>query len=314
MKIKKKPALFTAAVVLAAGAYVVMNTRLGVHFALDVISEIGQPKDVLTSATDGPLIVTAMLSPTQTIPLPDAIEQPSGIKHRDDAIYISTDQTEIFTLDTEFRNASTPFTLLGGLLLFKQGSLEGIEVRGDTLFAIGEFGVMPTWSNNRDGSWTRADDVVLPPDIAELEFSGITDTPHGLFATMEERPVIVNLDSGSTHDLSYGEFLKDDADPSVLTFSGLAYANGSFFILSETYTSIIIADATTFELRTVFGIEPSAAADLSLFEGQIYIVIDHNYTEQRQNVRVYDIDAAMRRATESDDRSQDTVTRPAENP
>ncbi|MEO0509399.1 MAG: hypothetical protein AAF065_06040 [Verrucomicrobiota bacterium] len=275
------------------GSYFLLNTRLGVHIALDIISEIGSPNEVQTSAADSPLKLTGLLSPIEVVTLPASVEQPSGIKHRNGAVYISTDQTEIFKFDNNFKNASEAFYLLGGPLLFKQGSLEGIEVKGNKLYGIGEFGSMPTWLENDQTGWTRAADTSLPANIAAIEYSGITDSPNGLFATSEDNVTILNLDKGSEHELQFGGFLKEKADIRSLVFSGIAYGNNRLFILSESYTSIIVANALTFEVDHVFGIQSCAASDLSFHQGRIYIVVDHNYDEQRTPVYIYEIDEAI---------------------
>ena len=280
-------------ITIALCSYMILNTRFGVHIALDVISEMGEAKEVQTSAADSPLKLTAQLSPIEIIPLPSSIQQPSGIKHRNNNIYISTDQTEVFTLDNNFNLISEPFDLMGGPLLFKQGSLEGIEINGDTLFAIGEFGALPTWLKNDQAVWTRSKDTNLPEQIAETEFSGITDSPKGRFATSEDHHYIINLDDGSTVDLSFEDFLKKHADVESLTFSGIAYADGYFYLLSENHTSIILLGADTFRVEHVFGINTSAASDLSVYKGKAYVVIDHNYNEDIEPIQVYDMETAM---------------------
>ncbi|WOO40790.1 hypothetical protein [Rubellicoccus peritrichatus] len=293
MNRKTKIAIFAILTIGLIGIYSLLNTRLGVHIALDVLSEMGSPKEMQTSAEEGPLKLTRELSPIEKITLPSSIEQPSGIKHRNDAVYISTDQTEIFKLDSSLNTASEAFYLLGGPLLFKQGSLEGIEVKGNKLHAIGEFGSMPTWLENDQNGWTRAADTILPAEIAATEYSGITDSSKGFFATSEDGVIIFNLDEGSRHELQFDGFLKDNANVDSLVFSGIAYDNNRLFILSESYTSIIVANASTFEVDHVFGIQPCAAADLSFHQGRLYIVVDHNYNEERPPVYVYDIDEAI---------------------
>ncbi|GEM_PF-6146137 len=300
MTIKIKWVLLVGLALGTTCSYIAVNTRFGVHLVLDVLSEVGSSKEAQTGASEGPLRVSATLSPVEKIPLPSSIEQPSGIKHRNGAVYISTDQTEIFKLDADLKTASAGGYLLKGPLLFKQGSLEGIEVRGDLLFGIGEFDSMPTWTENGETNWIRNTDAGLPPGFAGVEFSGVVDTPSGQFATSEDRLSLLNLDDGSEHRVDFGGFLKEGADPSVLAFSGVAHAGGAFYVLTETHTSVLVIDDVSFRVQHVFGIEPSAAADLSVHEGRCYVVIDHNYNQPVEPVHVYNINAAMRAAEEID--------------
>ncbi|MEM1185407.1 MAG: hypothetical protein AAGI53_10460 [Planctomycetota bacterium] len=298
MKSRVKWMLVAGVAAGGACAYIALNTRLGVHLVLDVLSEIGSPKERQTEASEGPLRLTATLAPIDKIQLPASIEQPSGIKHRNEAVYISTDQTEIFKLDANFQNGSERVYLLGGPLLFKQGSLEGIEVRGDQLVGIGEFGSLPTWVEGGQAEWTRGADIELPSQTADVEFSGVVDTPSGRFATSEDQLAIFNLDDGSVHAIDFAGVLRESADPSVLALSGIAHSTGRFYVLSESYTSVLVVDAATFKVQHVFGIEPCAAADLSVYEGKCYVVIDHNYDEPVEPVHVYDLEAAVKAAEE----------------
>lgn len=283
-----------------ACVYVAVNTRPGVHLMLDVLSELGSVEEPQTAASDAPLRLSASLLPIDRVQLPESIEQPSGIKHRNDAVYISTDQTEIFRLDTDFTNVSDRVYLLGGPLLWKQGSLEGIEVRGNQLVGVGEFGTLPTWTEEHGRRWVRGEDVELPDQLADVEFSGVVNTPTGRFATSEDHLAIFNLDDGSEHAINFGDFLNDQGDPAGLMLSGIAHADGYFYILSESHTSILAVEDTLFQLQHVFGIEPCAAADLSVHQGKCFVVIDHNYDQPVPPVLVYDIESAMRAAKETD--------------
>ncbi|MEM1209536.1 MAG: hypothetical protein AAGI54_09730 [Planctomycetota bacterium] len=274
------------AVVLASGAYFVLNTRLGVHFALDVLGGGDPPPDHDPQA--GPLVLTGTLAPVQTIELPAHIQQPSGIQHRGDRVYLSTDQTELFVGDVALSSWSDKTDLVGGPLLLKQGSLEAIEFADDTVFAIGEFGVIRAWVRVGDG-WERVDDVALPAGIAEMEFSGITQFDGRRFATSEERPVLVDLDTGTVHELDGGDRLKPGADLGALQLSGLANENGDLYLLTETHSSILVVDPADYSVEAVWGITPGAVADLAVRDGKAYVVVDHNYLDEKPPVYVYEL-------------------------
>ncbi len=133
----------------------------------------------------------------------------------------------------------------------------------------------------------------MPTQITDIEFSGITDSPAGRFATSEDQQSIINIDDGIIHEVPFEDFLKEKEIPGNLTLSGIAYSNGYFFLLSENYTSIILVDEATFRVQAVFGIETCAASDISVHKGKAYIVIDHNYNEKAESMHVYDMDAAL---------------------
>ncbi|NIW25478.1 MAG: hypothetical protein GWN29_13425, partial [Gammaproteobacteria bacterium] len=144
-----KPLIPLAAAAVVA-AYLLVDTRFGVFLLLDVVGAIGEQEPDY-DARNGPLDVSAQLEPILAIALPEDIEQPSGIQHRGDRVYISTDQAELFVLDGELKAWTERAELIGGLLLLKQGALEGIEVIDDTLLAIGEFGAIPVWERDDGG-------------------------------------------------------------------------------------------------------------------------------------------------------------------
>ncbi|MEM8783819.1 MAG: hypothetical protein AAGE65_13320, partial [Planctomycetota bacterium] len=148
--------------------------------------------------------------------------------------------------------------------------------------------------------WARVADVALPAGVAGLEFSGMTDAPGGRFATAEDRSGLIRLDDGTEHALGWGGFVKEGAEVGGLAFSGVAYAEGRFYVLSETYTCVVVVDAVTFAVEAVFGLEPSAAADLSVDGGLAYVVIDHNYDEPVPPVAVYDLAGALAASDGSD--------------
>ena len=282
---KKKPLiLILLACTLAAGAYFVLNTRLGVHFVVDVLGGGDAATDY--DPTTGPLKLTGTLEPIDTIQLPANIQQPSGIQHRGDTVYLSTDQAELFVGNADMTAWPQKTDLIAGPLLLKQGSLEGIEFFDDTLYAIGEFGAIRGWSRTGQG-WHHAEDLALPASIADMEFSGMTQFDGRRLATTEDRPVIVDLITGDIHELDTTNLAKPDADLDALQFSGIAHEAGNLYLLTEPHTSILVVDATDYTIKAVWGITPGPAADLAIHDGKIYTVVDHNYLEEKPPIAVY---------------------------
>lgn len=286
---------------LAACTHFILDTRLGVHFALDVLSEIGSPEELVASASSGPLRLSAELEPERRVALPTVIQQPSGIKHRNGRVYVCTDQTEVFELDPGFKNPSTAVELVGGPLLFKQGALEGIEIRSGTLLAVGELGAVLAWEKQpSNGQWVKVDADSLSRTGASTEFSGLVDTPEGLIAVSETRTELINLDTGSRNVIHFGSFQKEGARLGSLAFSGIAHGDGYLFVLSEEHTMVLVVDPVSYNVENVFGLDPCPASDLSYHDGSIYVVIDHNYNEPTKPVQVYDVQGAISSVSESD--------------
>ncbi|WP_299772557.1 hypothetical protein [uncultured Pseudoteredinibacter sp.] len=289
MKLNEKTVTVAVIVAVLISAYVVVNTRLGAYLIIDVIGSSGDSDLTIPSAESGPLRVSRQLEPLAEIAMPKKIEQPSGIQHRGDRIYISTDQAELFILDDKFKIINDSASLVGGPLLFKQGSLEGIEVVDNSVLAIGEFGSIRKWSGSGE-NWQRQEDIALPANIQDFEFSGISITKDRQLATSEETPELVDVKKGEIHKINFGSFMKPGGDISSLSISGLAYENGKYYVLTENYTSILVLDANSLEVIEVLGIIPTQAADLSVRNGRAYIVVDHNYVDELPPVYVYQVD------------------------
>lgn len=287
MKKKTTRILVLCSLFIGVGAYLMMNTRVGVHVALDVIGEFGEV-EVQTAAEDGPLVLTGRLTPVREISLPSEIEQASGIRMNDKRIYVCTDQTELFELDHEWNLATDAVTLVEGMLLFKQGSLEGIALDEEQLFAIGEFGAIKCWKQSENG-WQRCEDIAIPDGFEDEEFSGMVVTERGRYASLDDYPVVLELETGKQLHLKAEDRLKPGRKLSEISFSGLAIAHGRIVLLSEDYTSLIIVDEANFSIQAVLGIKPCAAADIEIVGTDAYIVVDHNYNEDRTPVQVYDL-------------------------
>jgi hypothetical protein len=285
-----RTAVLALATVLLVAAYVIVDTRIGAYLVLDVVGAIGDEEPDY-DAENGPLVLSGELEPVMEIALPEDIEQPSGIQHRGDRVYISTDQAELFVLDDQFQAWTERAELIGGFLLLKQGALEGIEVIDDTLLAIGEFGAIPVWERE-DGTWRRRADEALPEDIPDDEYSGITFFQGQRYAASEESPVIVNLDTGMVHELDFGSLLKAGQDVSSLMFSGLASDAGRLFVLTESHSSILVVDPRDFSVLAVYAIRPGPVQDMAVREGRAYVVVDHNLDEPRPPLYVYDLSMA----------------------
>lgn len=288
MKSKRAAVLLVPLLGLAGvTAYLAVNTRMGVHIMLDVLAA-GNADAMDYNTETGPLTLISTLEPIDEITLPKAVEQPSGIQHRGDTVYIATDQVELFVLSGDFSSVSRRQELVSGLLIFKQGQLESIEYVDDEVLLAGEFGAIWVWENN-GGELTRVDDIVLPSSIGNMELSGMTQASDRLLAVSDETTMVLDLSTGATLELEFGDFLKEGADPSALKYCGIASEDGKLYILSESHSCILVVDSTDFSVNAVYGIKPGPVADLAVRDGLAYVIVDHNYTEPKPPVYVYNL-------------------------
>ena len=161
-----------ALAVFAAVLWVLTSTRFGVFIVFDILGDIGSD-NLPTDPARGPLVLSGMLAARERIPLPDSLEQGSGLHVDRQHIYISTDQAELFTLSHDGAEAGPVSRLLGGWLILRQGRLEGIALRGSQLFGVGELGEIAAWRNDQ-GRWLSAQARALPDSLKALEFTGAT--------------------------------------------------------------------------------------------------------------------------------------------
>ena len=67
-----------AAAALVAVLLVLTTTRFGIFIVFDVLGDVGSD-NLPTDPTKGPLVLSGLLSAQQRIPLPDSLEQGSGL-------------------------------------------------------------------------------------------------------------------------------------------------------------------------------------------------------------------------------------------
>lgn len=122
-----------------------------------------------------------------------------------------------------------------------------------------------------------------------MELSGLTQHGDRLLAVSDETPAVLDLDTGATLDLQFGDFLKEGADPTAMKYCGIANQGCKLYILSESHSCILVVDAADYTVEAVHGIMPGPVADLAVCDGFTYVIVDHNYTEPKPPVYVYDL-------------------------
>ena len=77
-----------AAAALVAVFLVLTTTRFGIFIVFDVLGDVGSD-NLPSDPTKGPLVLSGLLSAQQRIPLPDSLEQGSGLHVDGQHLYIS---------------------------------------------------------------------------------------------------------------------------------------------------------------------------------------------------------------------------------
>ncbi|MEP5154508.1 hypothetical protein [Planktotalea sp.] len=269
-------------------------TRFGAFIVFDVLADIGAPDRQEMTYLDAPVIVPQTLKNPSEIPVPKHIEQISGLFRKDDKLFLSTDQSEVFVIDEtgQTRGGNVfPFTPL----LIRQGRLEAITWTGLAFGLVGEFGSMLRVSER----FERLENLHLPSQIAELEYSGLSSGPDKFFFTTDGTAKITALVRSTgevrSFDLDFDAFAKPGQNPQMLRWSGIAYNNGLIYMSAQDYPIVVVADANSGRLVTVLGMEGTIPfSDVAVSDAQLYVPRDHNYFDPRPPILVFELKAVSR--------------------
>ena len=276
-----------AAAVLVGLLVVLTTTRFGIFIVFDVLGDIGSD-NLPTDPTAGPLVLSGALRAKERIPLPESLEQASGLHVDGQHIYVSTDQAELFTLSHTGVEARPASRLLGGPLILRQGRLEGIAVDRNRLAGIGELGALRSWRYDEE-RWRPAEPTALPDGLEDLEFTGITRLGDDFLATADDGLDIRNLRTGDRHELAIGPHLRPGRSADELLVSGIAADASSVYVVTENYDSILRVDPITWRFMYVWVIDAGEPSDIAVLDGSAYVTVDHNYFDPRPPLLVYEL-------------------------
>ena len=274
-----------AAAALVAVFLVLTTTRFGIFLVFDVLGDVGSD-NLPSDPTEGPLVLSGLLNAQERIALPDSLEQGSGLHVDRQHIYVSTDQAELFTLSHGGVEAAPVTRLLGGLLIMRQGRLEGIAVRGERLLGIGELGEIAAW-RSEDGEWRSTEAMALPDGLDDLEFTGLTRFGDDLLGTVDDGLAIWNLRTGDRHEPEIGAHLRPGRTADGLVISGISADASSLYLITESYSSILRVDPVAWRVTDVWGIDAGEPSDIAVLDGIAYVTGDHNYFDPRPPLLVY---------------------------
>ena len=273
------------AAALVAVFLVLTTTRFGIFIVFDVLGDVGSD-NLPSDPTEGPLVLSGLLNAQERIALPNSLEQGSGLHVDRQHIYVSTDQAELFTLSHAGSEAGPVNRLIGGLLIMRQGRLEGIAVQGERLLGIGELGEIAAW-RREDGRWRSTEAVTLPDGLDDLEFTGLTRFRDDLLGTVDDGLAIWNLGTGERRQPELGAHLRPGRTADGLVVSGISADASSLYLITENYSSILRVDPVAWRVTDVWGIDAGEPSDIAVLDGLAYVTGDHNYFDPRPPLLVY---------------------------
>lgn len=270
---------------------VLLFTRFGVFLVFDVLADVGATDTSGSTYHDAPIVASGLLSNPSEIRLPRAIEQVSGILKVGEHLIMTTDQSEVFSIELTGQDRMQGRTLFPTTpLLMRQGRLEAIAWTNDTFHLVGEYGAAVTLNSD----FERLADQPLPDAIAGHEFSGVTAGPDRFFFTADGAAEVLTQDRNTNEvgaiTLDYGAFAQADAALSDLRWSGIAYDNGLLYLSGDAHPIIVVATPETGTVVDVFGIEGALQfSDIAVSDGKVYLPRDHNYFDARPPILVFDL-------------------------
>lgn len=275
---------------VAGTALILTNTRLGVYILLDYFGD--DDSGIVTDPASGPLELSEFKTAVAAYVLPAQIDQPSGMTYleADIAFAIVTDQAELFVVSDDFTTVRSVTALAGGLLVTRQGLMEAAAcIDGRRIAVSGESGRIDVWRKGAEPGFSPEATIELSGFAGEGEFSGIAHNPQTgeYYLSSDETLAVAVFDATGrllrelTFEDELGGRLKPGRSLSEYELSGLDYADGRLFAVSEAYNTLFIIDPEQGLVR-VLGIENGGQISaIAVRDRTAYLPLDHNYVDER---------------------------------
>ena len=284
-----------AAVVIAAlvaGLLLILtNTSLGTYILLDYLGD--DDSGLVADPRAGPLDLSEFVTAFEAAPaMPPQIDQPSDITYleADRAYAIVTDQAELFVVSDDFKTVRSTTLVLDGLLVTRQGVMEAaVDIDGERIAVTGQTGRLDVWRKDAGRGFSLEGTMELSGYAGEGEIEGLARNPQTgeLYLTFEEKLAIAVVDRNGRvlRELTFEDDLRGQLKPgralSEYRLSGLDYANGLLYAVSEPYNTLFIIDPEHGLVRTL-GIENGGPISaIAVRDGTAYLPLDHNYVDPR---------------------------------
>ena len=280
----------TACAVVAGIALMLTNSRLGAYILLDYLTD--DDSGLVADPAAGPLELSEFVTAVAADALPTQIDQPSGLTYleADRAFAIVTDQAELFVVSEDFTTVHSTTTVLGGLLVQRQGVMEGaVSIDGQRIAVSGDTGRIDVWRKGAEPEFTLEAAIELPGTAAAGEVAGIAYNPRTAeYYLGSERGLAIAVVDGAgrlLRELTFEDGLRGRLKPgrslSEYQISGMDYGDGLLYAVSEPYNTLFIIDPEHGLVR-VLGIENGGPISaIAVREGTAYLPLDHNYVDPR---------------------------------
>ncbi len=291
---RTKAAVAIAAAVGVGLALMLTNTSLGAYILLDYLAD--DDSGLIADPAAGPLELSEFVTAVEAVPaMPPEIDQPSGMTYleADRAFAIVTDQAELFVVSDDFTTVRSNTAVLDGLLVTRQGRMEAVVgIDGPRVAVTGEIGDrIDVWRKGAEPGFSLEASIDLS-DYAgggELEIQGLAHNPQTgeFYLSSDETLAIAVVDATGRllRELTFEDDLQGRLKPgrtlSEYRLSGLDYADGLLYAVSEPFNTLFVIDPEHGLLR-VLGIENGGPISaIAVRDGTAYLPLDHNWVDPR---------------------------------
>ena len=291
---RTKAAVAIAAAVGVGLALMLTNTSLGAYILLDYLAD--DDSGLIADPAAGPLELSEFVTAVEAVPaMPPEIDQPSGMTYleADRAFAIVTDQAELFVVSDDFTTVRSNTAVLDGLLVTRQGRMEAVVgIDGPRVAVTGEIGDrIDVWRKGAEPGFSLEASIDLS-DYAgggELEIEGLAHNAQTgeFYLSSDETLAIAVIDATGRllRELTFEDELRGRLKPgrtlSEYRLSGLDYADGLLYAVSEPFNTLFVIDPEHGLLR-VLGIENGGPISaIAVRDGTAYLPLDHNWVDPR---------------------------------
>ena len=270
------------------------NTSLGAYILLDYLAD--DDSGLVADPRAGPLELSEFVTAVEAVDaMRPEIDQPSGIAYleADRAFAIVTDQAELFVVSDDFTTVLSNTAVLDGLLVTRQGRMEAVVgIDGQRVAVTGEIGDrIDIWRKGTEPGFSLETSIDLSSLAGggDVEVEGLAHNPQTgeFYLSSDETLAIAVIDASGRllRELTFEDELRGRLKPgrslSEYQLSGLDYADGLLYAVSEPYNTLFVIDPEQGLVRAL-GIENGGPISaIAVRDGIAYLPLDHNWVDPR---------------------------------
>ena len=248
-------AVAIACVLVAGIALMLTNSPLGAYILLDYLAD--DDSGLVADPAAGPIELSEFVTGVAAAhAMPPQIDQPSGMTYleADRAFAVVTDQAELFVVSDDFTTVRSNTAVLGGLLVTRQGRMEAVaNIDGQRVAVTGEIGGrIDVWRKGAEPGFSLEASIDLSSFAGggNVEIEGFAHNPQTgeFYLSSDETLAIAVVDANGRllRELTFEDDLlgrlKSGRALSEYRLSGLDYADGLLYTVSEPYNTLFVID------------------------------------------------------------------------